>query len=130
MINEIKHVVHSMSLLPPLVVHFRSSMFFPTKTAELDLFRLGVYESCDFQNRSVGRKLKFSGICAFCCILCGFLVVTFQHLMLGPGSGVLDGLPLGSVTLAGFSGTMVFRLTKCQAKCTGTRRNQHLLQKY
>jgi hypothetical protein len=35
-------------------------MFFPTKTAELDFFRLGVYESCDFQNRPLGRKLKFS----------------------------------------------------------------------
>ena len=128
MINEIKHVVHSLSLLPPLVVHFRSCTFFPTKTAELDWFRLGVYESCDFQNRLVGRKLKFSGICAFCCILCGFLVVTFWHLMLGAGSGVFDGFPLGSVTLASFSGAMVFRLMKRQAKGTGTRRNQHLLQ--
>ena len=73
MINEIKLLVHSMSLLPPLVVHFRSyTCFFPTKTAELDLFRLGVYESCDFQNRPVGRKFKFSGICAFCYTLCGF----------------------------------------------------------
>jgi hypothetical protein len=78
MINEIKHVVHSMSLLPPLVVHFRSCpLFFPTKTAELDWFRLGVYKSCDFQNRPVGRKLKFSGLCAFRCILCGFLVMIF-----------------------------------------------------
>ena len=101
---------------------------FPTKTTELDLFRLGVYESCDFQNRPVRRKLKFYGICAFHCTLCGFLVVTFRHLMLGAGFGVLDGLPLGSVTLAGFSGTVDLRLTKRQAKGTGTRRSQHLLQ--
>ena len=61
MINETKLLVHFMSLLPPLVVHSRSYMFFPTKTAELDCFRLGVYESCDFQNRPVGRELKFFG---------------------------------------------------------------------
>ena len=66
MISEIKLLVHSMSLLPPLVVPFRSCIFFPTKTAELDFFRLGVSESCDFQNRLVGHKLKFSGLCAFC----------------------------------------------------------------
>ena len=130
MINEIKHLVHSMSPLPPLVVHFRSCMFFLTKTAELDLFRLGVYESCDFQNRPVGRKLKFSGLCAFRCAFYGFLVVIFQHLMLGAGSEVLDGLPLGSVTLAGFSGTAVFRLTKSQAEHTGTRRKSALASKY
>ena len=52
----------------------------------------------------------------------------FRHLTLGAGSGVFDGLPLGSVTLASFSGAMVFRLMKRQAKGTGTRRNQHLLQ--
>ena len=48
MINEIKRLVHFMSLLPPLVVHFRSYKFFPTKTVELEFFRLCVYESCDF----------------------------------------------------------------------------------
>ena len=40
----------------------------------------------------------------------------FRHLMLGAGSGVLDGLPLGFITLAGFSGRTVFRLVKGQAK--------------
>jgi hypothetical protein len=44
-------------------------MFFPTKTAELDFFRLGVYESCDFQNRPLGRKLKFSDKVVICCEL-------------------------------------------------------------
>ena len=108
MINEIKHLVHSMSLLPPLVVHFRSYMFSPTKTAELDFSAYACMKVVIFKNCPVGRKLKFSGTCTFCCTLCGFLVVTFRHLMLGAGSGVLDGLPLGSVTLAGFSGIMVF----------------------
>ena len=54
----------------------------------------------------------------------------FRHLTLGAGSGVFDGSPLGSVTLAGFSGAMVFRLTKRQTEDTGKRRHQHLLQKY
>ena len=40
----------------------------------------------------------------------------FRHLMLVAGSGVLDGLPLGFITQAGFSGRMVFRLVKGQAK--------------
>ena len=40
----------------------------------------------------------------------------FRHLMLGAGSEVLDGLPLGFITLASFSGRMVFRLMKSQAK--------------
>ena len=72
MINEIKFVVHSMSLLPPLVFHFRSCMFSPTKTAELDFSAYACMKVVDFKNRPIGRKLKFSGICAFCCTLCGF----------------------------------------------------------
>ena len=40
----------------------------------------------------------------------------FRHLMLGAGSEVLEGLPLGFITLASFSGRTVFRLVKGQAK--------------
>jgi hypothetical protein len=36
MSNEIKHMVHSLSILPPLIVHF-DRVCFPTKTAELDV---------------------------------------------------------------------------------------------
>src|SRR3954447_11693158 len=103
MINETKPSVHFMSLLPPLVVHFRSYMFFPTKTAELDFFRLGVYESCDFQNRPVGHELKFSGNAESVVKLVDSKY-DFRHLMLGADSEVFDGLPFGSITLAGYSG--------------------------
>ena len=40
----------------------------------------------------------------------------FQHPMLGARSEVLDGLPLGFIPLASFSGRMVFRVMKSQAK--------------
>ena len=68
MINEIKLLVHSMSLLPPLVVHFRSyTCFFPTKTAELDFSAYACMKVVIFKNRPVGRELKFSGVCGFRC---------------------------------------------------------------
>jgi hypothetical protein len=66
MIDEIKHMVHSLSLLPLLIVHFLIMYVFLTKTTELDIFRLGVYKVVIFKNR---RKLKFSGTCVFCCEL-------------------------------------------------------------
>ena len=39
-------------------------------------------------------------------------------------------MPLGSVTSASFSGTVVLRLMNGQENHTGTRRNQHLLQQF
>ena len=67
MINEIKHVVHSMSLLPPLVFHFSIMYVFPTKTAELDFSAYACMKVVIFKNRPVGRELKFSGVCGFRC---------------------------------------------------------------
>ena len=67
MINEIKHVVHSMSLLPPLFFIFRSCMFSPTKTAELDFSAYACMKVVIFKNCPVGRELKFSGVCGFRC---------------------------------------------------------------